>query len=638
VWLVGTAVALPVLAAFFYRRRSRVVEVPAVTIWRQVGRPTDVRSIRTLLRSLASLAVQLLILALLLGALANPFATDEQARRVAVIIDCGATMQTNEAGGRTRFTAAIEAASELLRSGAVDAEVHLVFAAHRPLAAQGGKLSVPAALASLRAAKALDVESDLPAALRAAAFLREDTSATVVVISDFSGSPQSTLRSLWAGPARLSLVLVGTDQPDAGVTDVWVEPIARPRTVDLEEGLVAVRVGASVCSRGLSGRVVPVRVVADGKMAGTAELVLGDDDARVRVEVPALLQPGSAFEVQIDSGDALPVDDRAFGMMPQVRGSVCLVTRGNPSLEAALRADPRVALRVDSPERFRDPRGARVIVFDGPIATSLPAPADVRVGGYLLIASNDPLGAARLSPAPAAVGPVTHWSGGHAVLADVTPDLITIRRAFDIEPTDAFALRSLVTAGDKSLIAEAVLREEPAAPTPVPPKLIYWTFELSDTDLETRLTFPVLLWNTIDYLGSGEESEAPDDSPQRTGRAFNIDPGTELPRLLGPDHLPVELTRVGKRLVARDVVRQGLYQVLDPSGDRTVAISLLSDRGTRTLPPLEPHDAPAEPRLSLRAARSLVPDGLSWKTLAAAAVALGLVEWLLFHRRIVRVG
>jgi hypothetical protein len=29
---------------------------------------------------------------------------------------------------------------------------------------------------------------------------------------------------------------------------------------------------------------------------------------------------------------------------------------------------------------------------------------------------------------------------------------------------------------------------------------------------------------------------------------------------------------------------------------------------------------------------------LSWKTLAAAAVALGLVEWLLFHRRIVRVG
>jgi hypothetical protein len=145
-----------------------------------------------------------------------------------------------------------------------------------------------------------------------------------------------------------------------------------------------------------------------------------------------------------------------------------------------------VALRVDSPERFRDPRGARVIVFDGPIATSLPAPADVRVGGYLLIASNDPLGAARLSPAPAAVGPVTHWSGGHAVLADVTPDLITIRRAFDIEPTDAFALRSLVTAGDKSLIAEAVLREEPAAPTPVPPKLIYWTFELSITSGPAR--------------------------------------------------------------------------------------------------------------------------------------------------------
>src|SRR3954451_12848201 len=66
------AVGVPVAAAFLYRRRARVVEVPAADLWAEIGRPVEVRSFRSLLRRLLSLLAQLLLVTLLVLALADP--------------------------------------------------------------------------------------------------------------------------------------------------------------------------------------------------------------------------------------------------------------------------------------------------------------------------------------------------------------------------------------------------------------------------------------------------------------------------------------------------------------------------------------------------------------------------------------
>ena len=50
IWVPVAIAAAPVLAAYFYRRRSRIIEVPAVSEWRRIGNPVDVRSVSTLLR------------------------------------------------------------------------------------------------------------------------------------------------------------------------------------------------------------------------------------------------------------------------------------------------------------------------------------------------------------------------------------------------------------------------------------------------------------------------------------------------------------------------------------------------------------------------------------------------------------
>ena len=53
--------------------------------------------------------------------------------------------------------------------------------------------------------------------------------------------------------------------------------------------------------------------------------------------------------------------------------------------------------------------------------------------------------------------------------------------------------------------------------------------------------------------------------------------------MTGPADKPIELKTVGEQLAARDVVRQGIYQVTTPAGRTPVAVNLLSDRGTKPL-------------------------------------------------------
>src|SRR4051794_11809029 len=116
--LLGGIAAVAGAAAVFYRRRGRVVVGAGGTVLARGGRPLDVRSVSTLLRSLYSLAIQLLIVALVLTALADPFPQRNLAKRLIVVIDAGATMQTQESPGKSRFDLARELASKRIEASA----------------------------------------------------------------------------------------------------------------------------------------------------------------------------------------------------------------------------------------------------------------------------------------------------------------------------------------------------------------------------------------------------------------------------------------------------------------------------------------------------------------------------------------
>jgi hypothetical protein len=608
IWAIFAASAAPVIAAFLYRRRSRVVEVPAVALWRNIGRPVEFRSIATWLRSLLALLVQIAIIALLTLALVAAFRRDKLMGRLVLILDESATMQMREGGatGPNRFDQARDAARQMLQSAPRDAKITLIGAAHRPIARSNLDLSATDAMHELDQMQPLDVESNLSSALTAAAIVRDDPTATVAVFSDFASGDPAGLRTQWGdAQATLRMTPVGTDQPDAAISSIWSE-----------SSKTGWAVGATVNSRGMEGRTVGAHLVVADQVVASTNLQLTGETQPIEFKVD--LPPATPFEIVLDSGDALAVDDHAFGILPAHRKDVCLIGSLDQALVDAIRAEPSVSLRIVKPQDYRGPEDAEVVIVDGKGFTG-PMSQDV---GWLFIGAADPDGIVALEDQPVVVPSVTHWTGEHPVLADIQPDLLAVRGAFQIKPQSEGAYRSLVSARNTPLIAEAL-------PAPGRPKCVYWLFDISQTNLPTRMSFPILLWNTLDYLSS-RPSDA--STSAQTGQPLMLD-ASARPTLVDPKNRPVLLRRDGEKYSAPDVTTEGIYTVSTPQDKRQIAVNLLSTASLSMLH-REPTDRPVDPK----SAHSNIRRPRTWRFWLTMALVLAAVEWALYHRRMLRVG
>src|SRR6516165_6960040 len=90
-WLL---LVIPVVVFYVLKIRLKRVPVSTVIFWRQIFDEKKPRSLWQRLRHLISLLIQLLLLALLVGALTEPFLASEarHARRIILVIDNSASM------------------------------------------------------------------------------------------------------------------------------------------------------------------------------------------------------------------------------------------------------------------------------------------------------------------------------------------------------------------------------------------------------------------------------------------------------------------------------------------------------------------------------------------------------------------
>ena len=125
--------ALPVVVLYILKVRRRPVTVPYLRLWEELVTETRARSLFQRLKRLLSLLLQLLILACLVMALAEPSFVLGSVKKesIVVVIDASASMQAIEADGRTRFELALERASELVEGRSFEDELMLVAAADR---------------------------------------------------------------------------------------------------------------------------------------------------------------------------------------------------------------------------------------------------------------------------------------------------------------------------------------------------------------------------------------------------------------------------------------------------------------------------------------------------------------------------
>ncbi len=606
-WLLLLVPVLVVL--FLHRRRTTPITVPSLLFWQEYGRPVDGPPPALALHNLLNLLVQVVLLCLLIFALASPDMPQRRREHLVLVVDTSATMQTVSSDGRTRLQEAIGRGEDLLAGVPDDTLITLVEAGILPrvrLKAVPDKGAVRAVLSALSAA---DVDPDLHEAVRLAASIRVgDWPTRIVCISDFVGTEE-----LLANGNSVTLVQeqVGVDSPNCGIVEL--------APADGQEGL-----NVTIGQHGLDGRRATVEVLAGQQRVGSATAEL--KGPLTSVHVPAELAAGAVFTVRLTPEDALPLDNVARGVWPASdRVRVRLVTRGNPFLEQAIRAQPTASLQVVRPEAWDPGAPADVTVVDD----TEPGLFE-RINGRAVVFMSQ--GNAPNQPgSTGAPLSATYWSPDHPVLRDIDPSLWRVRRLAGGLPD---GVESLAGWQDQPLVCQWSPSGGASSQSTDSSlgHVVIFNFDLADTDLPLRPAFPIVLWNAIRYASSLTSKTPP--VARRTSEVLELrgEPAMASPPTVeAPSGESHPMLRQGDRWVWLDTTRQGVYMTRLGGTTRQVAMNWCSARSSMPYVPMaRAADEPAPPPPGLLASQFALP----WQVLLGLTLAAGVLEWVLFQRRV----
>lgn len=613
--VVGPALAAgaaALVALYLLKLRRRRLEVPFAELWRRVVTESQSTALWKKLRRLASLAIQLVILALVLGALTDPrLSASQHGRALAIVVDCSASMQARDGGGgRTRLEAAQDEARRLVRGLAGDDEAIVVQMDARPAPRGGFSRDDRALLRDIDALRPSDAPADLLRALRLAGdALRGRPRPTLVLIGDGAWSPADLAdgaRALDPGVA-LRYLPVGRSGDNVGITAFAVRRYQANQTA--YEVLVEVR------SFRPRPSTVTLQLQQDGEVVETQKLSL-DPGERVQRLYPDLAGAGARLQARLtDAHDALPLDDVAYAVLPERRKEkVLLVTAGNLFLEGALLLDENLDVDKIAPAAWD---AARAAAYDAVVLDGFTPPAPPRANALYI----DPRGPGSPFAVRGSVEApfVTETAARHPLMRWVALKDLNIARAstFALAPGDV-----AVAASFKQPII--VARERDGR------KTVALGFDLKRSDLPLRVSFPVLLINALDWFAGGDAGLV---ASYATGRPWRlpVPAGATTLWVRAPDGTRVEAPIHDGR-AGYVAARAGFYTIEAGASSRLVAANLASASesdiapkptltvGGRTL------TAPELGRVGVR--REL------WPYLVILALALAFVEWWTYNRRV----
>jgi hypothetical protein len=614
-WLLGTAAAAGSLVVLFYvlKLRRRAVAVPFVGIWQRVLDDRDSSTWFAHLRRLLSLLLQLVLLALLLLALADP-RTPEQAaagRHRVVLVDTSASMRATDV--------------EPTRSARARAEVERLIQAlgrqDRMLIARLEGSPTPLTtmtqdraqlLAALEQLTPTDTRAEVERGLRFALdSLHGLPNPEIVLVGDGAYPDWDAVTArVELGNVSLSFAPVGSGGANVAVTEFSVRryPLDRARHEVLIE----------VSNTGDKPVQVELSLFGDGQLIDVSRLGLGPKERlpRVLADVSGASRRLEAEVKPVDgSRDELPADDRAYALMPERRRArVLVVSEGNTYLDAALLLDEFLSVTSIRPKDYPPPGDFDVTFFDG----VAPVPAS-RTGARVYLGvpqEGSPVPRGK----PIEMFGFDQWDRKSAFLRWLSLEDVQVAEGFALRPgpqdrvLGASELGPLLVSGRQGADRYLVLGFDPRK-----------------SDFVLRVAWPLFVLNAVTTFVEEDTSYL---SSFRTGDVWRVPVASEegSALVLGPDGVrrtaPV---REGHAVLSGD--RAGFYQLEVSGASPQLFAANLVDLQESTLGvrrdlgiqgrPLAAPEAPP-----VRFERDL------WVYLLAAALALSVLEWFSYHRRV----
>jgi hypothetical protein len=601
------SIIIPVILLLYFMRPKRQERVVSSTLlWQQALQDLQASRPWQRLRITLLLLLQLLAAIVIVLVLARPatFVRSPIGADTIIILQASASMQATDVSP-SRFEEARSTIADLIDGLGPSDQLSLIAMSRTPQVLIAFSSDKSQLTLALHRAKVTNQDADLEQALSLATSLAAGhTDAQVLVIGDGHVlTPDQTL--VVPFPARY--MQIGTDAPNVALLALASQTI--------HGQLVAL---AQIANYSHQQRSIPVELYADDKLVGvqTAILSAGSSGALQWGPLPSTAR---FLHARIISQDAMTVDHEAWAIAGgSMHGRVLLVTRGNSFLEAAFHLQPNIDLFETTPDKYANVGNFDLTVFDGFLPSSLPS------GGIFFV--DPPTGPSIFGKSGAEIT-VSHISAGvdsQNLLKEVDLNSIhVLRLSHQLTPT-SWMQPVIVTPETPLLIAG----EKDSR------RIATLSFNLHDSDLPLQPTFPILIYNLVNWFlplpvpGTGQIAP---DSPI-TLQAW---PGAQRITITGPGQQPFTVAPPFPVTAFNQTDKTGLYFVTQYTQNQVLqgafAINLFDPLQSRLAPASQ---LPIAQSTSFDSGGPSVPRVLRevWPWIAAILLLVLGAEWWLFSR------
>ena len=613
--IAGGAASVTVVL-YILKLRRRAVPVPFARIWDALFRDRQATELFSKLRRLLSLLFQLALLALLIFALGDPKPKTSvlEGRHLVVLVDGSASMKSIDVKP-SRIEVAKAEVKKLVRG---------LGSADRALIVQMGALPSPLSTMSsdvteldpaIDLLSASDTRADLERGLSFAVdSLRGLPKAEIVVVSDgVLGDVSEVVRHLDLSKMALRFLPVGKSGTNVAISEFSVRryPLDKSRSEVMLE----------VANTNDRPAQVELSLLGDGAIIDVSRFALGPNERLPRY-YQDLAGASRTLEAKIRFADGhaddLPADDHAYALMPERhRARVLVISKGNTYLEAALLLDEYLDVTTVLPGKPLPSEHFDVAILDG-VADALPD--TVAAALYL----NPPEGGVPLKLGAR----LTDF--GFDTWDKKSPILRFLALA-DVQVADGRALTP--SPGDRVLGASdqgPILVSGARSGHP----FVALGFDPRSSDLVLRVAWPLFVLNAINAF---VEEDTGYVSSFRTGEVWRIPAPSSVDSATVTDPRGVQHVvpvKEGRAVYLGEAA--GFYKLSAGAGSDAVQSEFaanLSDLAESRITP--------QKELSLGQQKAApvsigVPGSKRelWVYLLAAVLALSVIEWITYHRRV----
>jgi Ca-activated chloride channel homolog len=614
--IFGAAAAL-VVAFYILKLRRRAVPVPFSRMWDTVLRDKQATELFSKLRRLLSLALQLLLLALMVLALGDPKPKEDlrEGRHLVLLLDASASMKAVDVKPNRLAQARAEAEKIVRGLGASD----------RAIVVQMGSVPTPRSSMSGDQTELLQaigqvVASDTRASLEAGLAFGRDSlrglpHGELVVIGDGAHGDPAALAEL---SRRVNLegteprfVPIGKSGKNLSITEFSV------RRYPLDKSRYEVML--EIANLNDAPADVELELSGDGTVVDVTRLKLGPKETLPRYyqDLAGASRTLTARIKATAGSDDLPADDVSYALLPERRRArVLVISPGNTYLEAALLLDEYLDVTQISPGA-QTPEGK----FDVAICDGVAPPINASIGAVLYL--NPPeVG----SPLPFA-GAITEfgfdtWERKSPVLRFMSMGDVQVAKGHAFKPA---AGDKVLGASDQGPILVSGARDGH--------RFLALGFDPRDSDLVLRIAWPLFVLNTIN---SFVEEDTGYVSSFRTGDVWHMAvPGSlSTVNLLEPGGAKHVVPVSDGRAVFRGE-QAGFYKLTGGPDDAPLGefAANLSDLDESRIAPQKELVLGGKKATAVSTAQVGLKSEV-WIYLLLAVMALSLFEWVTYHRRV----